>query len=113
MAYQEIKQELSQENDKQHLWQMKNKTHQWKITPMENNEKALNMIWKPPINYIYNLRQPKEEPNPFGVSTSQLKDVLTAPITLEEAWFHDHPICRKRWRDAINLELRTMKDIKV
>ena len=51
--------------------------------------------------------------NPFNVQMSQLKDILTAPLTYEEAFYHQNSWCRQRWRAAIKLELDKMNQYQV
>jgi hypothetical protein len=54
-----------------------------------------------------------DQANPFGVPMSQLKDILEVPKHFEEAFYHSHPWCKARWRDAIKLELAKMEQLKV
>jgi Reverse transcriptase (RNA-dependent DNA polymerase) len=61
------------------------------------------------------MKEPKPEDNnnPFNVSMTQLKDILDVPTTYEEAYYHQNPWCRARWREAIQLELNKMYALKV
>lgn len=44
---------------------------------------------------------------------SHLRDFLVVPTTYEEAYFNNNHWCLDRWRDAIDLELAKMKQLKV
>jgi hypothetical protein len=80
--------------------------------------RALMMVQYSPINptyKAYNMFQNNKDKvsNPFGVHMSQLKDILTVPTSYEDAYYHQNSWCRGLWRDAINLELLKMKQLKV
>jgi Reverse transcriptase (RNA-dependent DNA polymerase) len=73
-------------------------------------DRALVMVERIPKHKIV----PKNEnENPFDVQMTQLKDILETPTNYEEAYYHEDPWCRARWRAAIKLELDKMSLLKV
>jgi Reverse transcriptase (RNA-dependent DNA polymerase) len=68
-------------------------------------DKALLMVHPIPRDRFFSV---VTESKPFNVPLSQLKDILLTPTTFDEAFFHSDHWFRKRWRDAIKLELDKM-----
>ena len=61
------------------------------------------------------MKQIKDEynSNPFGVAPAQLRDVASIPINFEEAYYNSDLWCRNQWRNAIELELQKINELKV
>jgi hypothetical protein len=47
------------------------------------------------------------------INPSQLKNHIKIPFTFEQAWNNNDPWCCNKWREAINIELKKMEDLKV
>jgi hypothetical protein len=82
-------------------------------SPPNTIHRALVMVTKNPILVKTTPQINIEDNNPFGVNAAQLKDVISPPASYEEAYYHPDEWCRKRWREAIQLELDKMKQLKV
>jgi hypothetical protein len=79
---------------------------------------ARSLICLCPMSKIYNvstllISSKQIDSNPYNVAKHQLKDIVATPITYEEAYYCPDEWCRKRWQEAIRLELNKMNILKV
>jgi hypothetical protein len=79
---------------------------------IEAIDKILYMVTKIPSQYMYNVSTIKKLQY-HEINPSQLKDHIKIPFTFEQAWNNDDPWCRNKWREAINIKLKKMEDLKV
>jgi hypothetical protein len=83
---------------------------------MQEAEQINNVFCVGPNNHTttaYAYIVTTELNNPFKVAKHQLKDILTVPTNFEHAFHQNNSWCRKKRREAIQLELQKMKTLKV